>query len=173
MSDKVKKPFGETGLGKFLQKAGSVIPEALDVAAKVATGNISGALEVVTDSLKNKAATNAEAAKLLAELEQSRMTWELELERTYAADRDSARNREIKMAEAGKRDVLPAILASAALIAFGFVLYVIAFLTIPEANREMFTHLLGIVEGALLVPVYNYYFGSSSGSKRKTELSGR
>ncbi len=173
MATKEKKPFGETGFGKFLKKASGVLPEVVDIAAKVATGNISGAIEAVSDGLKNKAANNVEAAKLLAELEQSRMTWELELERVYAADRDSARSREVEMAKAGKRDIMPPLLASAALIAFGFVLYIIAFRIIPEENREMFIHLLGIIEGAMLVNVYSYYFGSSAGSRRKTELSGK
>lgn len=173
MSDKVKKPFNETGLGKFLKKAGGVIPDVVTVATQVATGNISGAFATVSGALKEKAVTDANAAALLQEFEMHRMTWELELEKVHAADRDSARNREIKLAEAGKKDWMPMLLAIAALVFFGFALYVIAFLTIPEGNREMFVHVLGIVEGAMLVNVYNYYFGSSAGSKRKTELTGK
>lgn len=168
-----KKPFGATGFGQFVKKAGAVLPDVVDVAVKVATGNIGGALEMVTDGLKNKATSSAEAANLLAELEQHRMTWQLELEQVFAADRDSARKREVALAETGKKDYMPSILAIAALIFFAFALYVIAFLTIPEGNREMFVHVLGIVEGAMLVNVYNYYFGSSAGSKRKTELTGK
>lgn len=173
MATKEKKPFGETGLGKFLKKAGGVLPEAIDVAAKVATGNIGGAIETIGDALKNKAATNVEAAKLLHEFEQYKMTWELEIERIYADDRKDARSREVEIAKAGKRDIMPAILSIAGLLAFGFALWVITFRDIPQENKELFVHIMGIIEGAMLVNVYNYYFGSSAGSRRKTELTGK
>lgn len=165
-----KKPFSETGFGRFLSKAGKVVPVALDAAVQLATGNIGGAIGTVSDALKAKAATDAEAARLLAELEQHRMTWELELERIAAQDRDSARNREVQLAQTGKRDWTPSILSFVAVFAFGFALYVVAFRTIPEANREMFIHILGIIEGGMITLVFQYYFGSSAGSRQKTNM---
>lgn len=169
MSD-TKKPFRETGFGKFLGKAGKVVPVALDAAVQLATGNIGGAIGTVSEALKAKAATDAEAARLLQELEQHRMQWELELERIAAQDRDSARNREVQLAQAGKRDWTPTILSFVAVLSFGFALYVVAFRTIPEANREMFIHILGIIEGGMITLVFQYYFGSSAGSRQKTQL---
>jgi hypothetical protein len=52
---------------------------------------------------------------------------------------------------------------------FSVVIYALAFKVIPEGNREIFVHTLGIVEGAVIT-IVTYYYGSSSGSKRKTEL---
>jgi hypothetical protein len=52
---------------------------------------------------------------------------------------------------------------------FSVVIYSLAFKVIPEGNREIFVHTLGIVEGAVIT-IVTYYYGSSSGSKRKTEL---
>lgn len=172
-----KRKFSETGFGQFLNKAGKVLPNILDVGANLATGNISGAIGSVSDALKAKAATDAEAAKLLVELEQSRQNWMLELERVavelervHADDRNSARKRETTMAATGKRDITPTLLALVAVVAFGFSLYVVAFRNIPEANREMFIHILGIIEGGMITLVFQYYFGSSAGSRQKTQL---
>lgn len=52
---------------------------------------------------------------------------------------------------------------------FGVIIYSLAFRAIPEANREIFVHLLGILEG-VIVTIGSYYYGSSSGSKAKTEI---
>jgi archaellum component FlaF (FlaF/FlaG flagellin family) len=57
----------------------------------------------------------------------------------------------------------------AMIIFFGVVIYSLAFREIPEANREVFVHMLGILEG-VIVTIVTYYYGSSSGSKTKTEI---
>lgn len=49
---------------------------------------------------------------------------------------------------------------------FGVVIYSLAFREIPEANREIFVHMLGILEG-VIVTIGGYYYGSSQGSKTK------
>lgn len=170
MSEKTKKKFGDTGFGQFLNKAGKVIPNILEVGVQLATGDIKGAIGTVSDALKAKSANDAEAARLLVELETQRMNWITELERVAAQDRDSARNREVALAQTGKRDLTPSVLAFVAIAAFAFALYVVAFRTIPEANREMFIHILGIIEGGMITLVFQYYFGSSAGSQRKTDL---
>lgn len=53
------------------------------------------------------------------------------------------------------------------LVFFGVVIYSLAFRQIPEANREVFVHMLGILEG-VIVTIVTYYYGSSSGSKTKS-----
>lgn len=170
MSEKAKKPFTETGIGKFLQKAGAFLPDMVSVVAQAATGNISGAIDTVRGALAEKAKTDGDAAKLLQELEVQQMNWEAEMERIASADRANARQREVALAQAGKRDWTPPILAAVAVLLFGFALYVVAFRTIPPANREMFTHVLGIIEGGMITLVFQYYFGSSAGSRRKTDI---
>jgi hypothetical protein len=54
------------------------------------------------------------------------------------------------------------------IVFFGVVIYSLAFREIPEANREVFVHMLGILEG-VIVTIVTYYYGSSSGSKAKSE----
>lgn len=54
------------------------------------------------------------------------------------------------------------------IVLFGLIVYALAFRQIPEANREVFVHMLGILEG-VVVTIVTYYYGSSSGSKAKSE----
>lgn len=47
------------------------------------------------------------------------------------------------------------------------VMYLISH-PLPEANREIVIHILGIIEGAVMA-VVTYYYGSSKGSHEKSE----
>jgi hypothetical protein len=46
------------------------------------------------------------------------------------------------------------------LAAFAFLVYTVVTTEVPETNKEIFIHLLGIVEGVAL-SIFGYYFGSS------------
>ena len=50
---------------------------------------------------------------------------------------------------------------------FLFVAVSLVFISIPEANRELFIHLIGIIEGAFVGNLVNYFFGSASNKKEK------
>lgn len=45
--------------------------------------------------------------------------------------------------------------------AFNFVVFVLAFHEVPEKNRELFIHLMGIIEGAFVGGLVATFFGSS------------
>lgn len=60
------------------------------------------------------------------------------------------------------------VVGGAMVLLFGLIVYALAFRQIPEANREVFVHMLGILEG-VIVTIVTYYYGSSSGSKAKSE----
>lgn len=47
------------------------------------------------------------------------------------------------------------------IFAFNFVVWVLAFHEIPKENRELFIHLLGIIEGAFVGGLVATFFGSS------------
>ena len=88
-----------------------------------------------------------------------------ELEKLASDDRASARNREIQV-----KDLTPRILAFAVVILCfaGEGLYF--FLGAPRnASPELIGRILGTLDSALIL-VLSYYFGSSAGSDRKTEL---
>lgn len=83
-------------------------------------------------------------------------------------DRDSARKREVELAKAGRKDWLMYVTGLTALFSFLVILY--AVIWIPETkDNPLAIHLMGIVEGVVL-SLFFYYFGSSKGSKDKTDI---
>lgn len=87
----------------------------------------------------------------------------LEGERVAMADRASAREREIKTG-----DWTPRILAGLVVLGYGLVQwYVLSHVITPEM-RELVMRSLGVLDVSLGV-VLTYYFGSSAGSKQKTD----
>jgi uncharacterized protein YacL len=80
------------------------------------------------------------------------------------SDRDSARNREVEITKTGKIDFLFNLTGLVGLTAFGIIVWAILALDIPESNKELFYHLIGIVEGVVL-SIFGYYFGNSMKSE--------
>jgi len=143
-----KKKFKDTKVGKFLKNKA---PKILDTVGDVLPDK--GVLGIV----KNLISTSDEMSdedKQLA-FEQMKELYELEVQ-----DRDSARNREIEVAKIHKFDFLFYLTGVIGLSVFCFIVYAIAYLNIPEANKEIWIHLIGISEGVVL-SIFGYYFGSS------------
>jgi hypothetical protein len=90
---------------------------------------------------------------------------ELKLEemKVDAADRDSARKREMTV-----KDRIPAILAGVTSVGFFVTLGFLFFVVPPDNNSEIIYLLVGQGIVATYLMIYNYYFGSSSGSIEKT-----
>ena len=79
---------------------------------------------------------------------------------------DSARNREIQLAQVGKRDWTTSILAYLIIVGFFGMLAAIWYIQISESMKPIADIMIGAL-GAQFAAVCNYYFGSSSGSKQK------
>ena len=90
-----------------------------------------------------------------------------ELERLAAADRDSARKREMTV-----KDRMPMILGIAANIGFFSTVWFLLFRTMPVESKDVLLLLLGALT-ATFKDVYGYYFGSSAGSAKKDDLINR
>lgn len=144
---KNKKPFKETGLGKFLLGAGSTI---IDVVGDALPDK--GLLGVVKNLINKDPDLSddqkAEAHDRLVEL------YRLEVE-----DRDSARKREVNLRKYGT-DWMFNLTGVVGLSAFAFLVYTVVTTQVPESNKEIFIHLIGIVEGVAL-SIFGYYFGSA------------
>ncbi len=144
---KNKKPFKETGLGKFLLGAGSTI---IDVVGDALPDK--GLLGVVKNLIDKDPDLNedqkSEAHDRLVEL------YRLEVE-----DRDSARKREVNLRKYGT-DWMFNLTGIVGLSAFAFLVYTVVTTQVPESNKEIFIHLIGIVEGVAL-SIFGYYFGSA------------
>lgn len=52
---------------------------------------------------------------------------------------------------------------------FWYSIKTIATNEIPEGNREIFIHVLGIIEGSAIT-IVSFYFGSSASSKAKSKV---
>jgi len=139
-----KKKFKDTAVGKFLTKK---LPELAGAALT------RGPLEAIKTLIDDDASIGPE--------EKARLHNELvEMYKAEVEDRDSARVREVEVAKSGKVDWLFNITGLVGLGAFGVIVWAILALDIPESNRELFYHLIGIVEGVTL-SIFGYYFGTS------------
>ena len=155
----MKKPFKETKLGKWLSekapKIGNIVGDILPD---------KGLLGVVKNMITSDTDMPPEA-KL--EFEKLAQEFELEMEKLEQADRSNARTRETEFVKAlGHVDWMMYFTGIVGLAAFGFILYVLVYIALPESNRDLFIHAIGMVEG-VAVSIFSYYFGSSKGSHDK------
>lgn len=140
-----KKKFKDTKVGQFLLKklpgfAADILPEK-------------GVLGVVKNLIDNDPdITPEEKAQLHEEL--------VELYKLEVADRDSARRREVEVAKTGQFDLMFNLTGIIGLAAFAFIIYAIVYLDIPESNKEVWIHLIGICEGIVL-SIFGYFYGAA------------
>lgn len=142
------KKFKDTKVGIFLKKKA---PAILDKVGDMLPD--SGVLGIVKNLIDSSTELSP-ADKALAH-QQMKELYELEVR-----DRESARLREVEIAKTGKFDILFNITGFIGLSVFCFIIYVIVFRDIPEKNKELFIHLIGICEGIVL-SIFGYYFGSA------------
>lgn len=142
MKSMPKKKFAETAVGKFLLEklpnlAGDILPDK----------GVLGIVKNLIDSDDNL--TPEQRESLLKDL------YELEI-----ADRDSARKREVEVAKTGRFDFMFNLTGIIGLGAFAFIIYAIVYLSIPENNKEVWIHTIGIIEGIVL-SIFGYFYGSA------------
>ena len=145
-----KKKFKETAVGRFLMRK---LP---DLAEAALTDGPLGALKTLIDS--DPSIGPAEKEMLHNQL--------VEAYKAEVSDRDSARKREVFIAKSGKVDWLFSLTGVVGLGAFAAIIWAILALEIPEANKELFIHTIGIVEGVAL-SIFGYYFGTSMKDNKK------
>ena len=143
-----KKKFRDTRVGKFLREKSSKVLEV--VGDLLPSSGVLG----VAKNLINLSEDLTQEEKDMLDGELVRM---MDLE---VADRDSARKREVSVAEIHRFDILFYLTGIIGLAAFCFIVYAIAFLRIPDENKEVWIHLIGITEGVVL-SIFGYYFGSA------------
>ena len=143
-----KKKFSETKVGRFLnQKA----PKILDAVGDVLPDK--GVLGIVKNLISNSEDLSPEDKKIA--LDHLKDMYGLEVQ-----DRESARLREVEVAKAGRVDFMFYATGIIGLAVFCFIVYAIVYLQIPEQNKEIWIHLIGISEGVVL-SIFGYYFGSA------------
>lgn len=173
-TEKEKKPFKETKFAQFISKAAGAIadkgPDLLNAGLMFATqGPIAGTAAAI-QALKGS--SDPAAGEFLQELEARKMEFEAEMYSIEVEDRKSARSREVEMAKAGRSDWMMNLVGIIGLISFMWMIYGIMYIPTLEDNK-LFIHLMGIIEGTVMVSLFAYYYGSSKGSADKTKLLGR
>lgn len=142
---KNKKKFKDTKVGQFLFKK---LP-----------GFVSGSLpdKGILGVVKNLIDSDPEIPNQDKELMHQEL---VELYNLEVADRDSARKREVEKAKTGQIDFMFNLTGVVGLGAFAFMIYAIVYLDVPESNKEVWIHLIGICEGIVL-SIFSYFFGAA------------
>lgn len=157
-----KKPFKETKVGKFLKEK---VPHVLDVVGDLLPDQ--GVIGIVKNIIDRDSAIKPEDRM---EFERLVRDYEKEMFAAEVQDRASARTRETDFVKStGHIDWFMMLVGFIGLCAFSFVLYVLVYEHIPDPNRDLFIHAIGMVEG-VAISIFSYYFGSSKGSSDKTKL---
>ena len=142
MSEKIK----DTKVGKWLKEKA---PKVLNIVGDLLPDQ--GYLGVVKNLISNDPDVSPEQE---AEFEQ--MAFELE-----AADRASARNREVELAKAtGKNDWMMILTGVVGLFSFLFTIYAVVYIENVREN-DLFIHLMGMIEGVVIGNIFAYYYGAS------------
>ena len=141
------KKFKDTKVGKFFKDKA---PHLLDLVGDILPD--SGGLGVVKNILQKDETIDPVTKEMLH-------NQLVELYNLEVKDRDSARQREVEMAKAGREDWMMNFTGIVGLGGFVLLLIAIVFITVPEHNKELMIHTTGIVEGIVL-SITGYYFGS-------------
>lgn len=152
-------PTIATALGGPLAGLGTkALISALGLADGAKEAEISAAMASATpDQLLALKKADQDFAVRLRELD-------IDLEKVNAADRDSARNREIQTGD----NWTPRFLAGFVTVGFFLVLAWLLNDGVPEKGRDAVLIMLGSL-GTAWTGICAYYFGSSAGSKAKTD----
>lgn len=140
-----KKPFKQTAVGKFIL---SKVPDF--VTGVLPDKGVLGVVKKLIDS----------DPKMTPEQKQEMHQELIELYELEVADRDSARKREVEIAKTGRFDFMFNLTGIIGLGAFSFIIYAIVYLNIPENNKEVWIHTIGIIEGIVL-SIFGYFYGSA------------
>ena len=149
----MKKKLKDTKIGLLLKDK---FPKILDLVGDVLPS--SGAMGIIKNIIsKDPELTPEEKTQLHSQVTE---LYKLEVE-----DRDSARKREVDLASTGRIDLMFNLTGLVGLSCFSFLVYAIVYLEVPEHNKEIWIHLIGICEG-ITMSIFGYFYGSSA-SRRK------
>lgn len=175
-------------LGSLIAKAAPLLGSALAGPAGAAIGSVIatkfGGDINDTNDLINKIEVDPNAKMKLLEIQSNN---EVELQRIHMImaenelkyayleieaehkERDSARQRETALTQAGQRDITPAVLAY--LLTFGvfIALYYLFIQGVPNDNKELIVSIVSALT-TVWVSSMAYYHGSSAGSRIKDKL---
>lgn len=156
---KKNKQFSETKFGAFLNKAKDVAPELLQVAGKIATGNVIGAVSEVGNILKKESTKSAEAKVLLNEFKMFEMEFNKECFELEVEDRKDARKL------FSNDSLIQKIFAIVFLVGYGVLCWYMLEILKGEANEsELFKTMVTMIftgTSTKLSTIVDFFFGGS------------
>jgi len=142
------KKLQDTKIGQILKEKA---PQVFEVAKNLLPDK--GLLGVVKNLVSQSNISKEDKEQIHKQLIEF---YELEVQ-----DRDSARDREVKMAESGANDWMMNVTGVIGLACFVFIIYAVVY--IPQVlDNELFIHLMGMVEGVVIGNIFAFYYGTSS-----------
>lgn len=143
----------------------SIIGKILGTQSKQIIDAVSAVLDEVITNKEELAKVKLDAEKEINRHIEAMREQLVKIEELEVKDRETARGRESEVVKAtGRFDYMMWGLAASGI---GMLFYALYQLVNSEiANKELFTHFVGIIEG-VVVSIYSYYFGSSLGSRIK------
>ena len=152
-----KEENGTTRVGDFLRTIKGVAPEILNIAGAV-TGI--DALKVLGDKIKGSDSIS-EQDKIIA----------LEMLKIDLADLADARD--LQKVALQQDDVFAKrFIYYLTIGVFSFsaiIVFLLFFIEVPDKNRDVINFILGVVVGTGLTGIFQYFFGSSQGSRDKAD----
>jgi hypothetical protein len=131
------------------------------VKAIAAKFGVEDTLEAVTNAIQS----DPEAAMKLREIDLK------EIE-AHAKDRDSARDRETAIATSDKAPMLNKLVTpilALGVVGLSFILFaILIFVDVQPEAKDILIYILGVLSAAV-TQILSYYFGSSQGSKDKSD----
>jgi hypothetical protein len=178
---KNRKPFKETGFGKFATKVAGSLPELAGDILTIATSSnpIGASINIIKGKLLDaqddaNPQRSEEIDKLIAELEKSRMDWEAEIYALEIDDRKDSRKMYILKSEMAD-DIASAIITwNLPVIALLLVVEIFCAIYLKDDPTllSVISLSIGAVSQALIserLTVIQFFYGSSLGSKKKQE----
>ena len=144
---------------------GPLAGAAVSQISRVILGSPDGDDQVLIDAIERATPEQlVELQKAEQEFQLALRHANLEEQRIDAADRGSARRRQVDM-----QDWTPSVIGALIILGFFIVLGAMVARRLPEGTETEFSIMLGAL-ATMTAAVVNYFFGSSAGSKEKTRL---
>jgi len=154
-----KEMTGHTKVGDFLRKIGKsdILEKVVNVAGQAVSGNYLGALKELIRKDSDITPEQRKEAFTLLELD-------------YADLKDARDLQKVALQQSdlfSKRFIYYLAMAS---FAFAVTIVIMLFfIEVPDKNQDVVNFILGIVVGNGLTQVFQFFFGSSKGSKDKED----
>ena len=150
-------PKQKTKVGKFLQTIAGVAPDILELAGNITGVKLLNKLGHAIDKSDTITPEQKETALELIKLDYADLEDARDLQKVALQQDDLFSKRFIYY-------LTIAVFSFSALIVI-----MLFFVEMPEKNRDVINFILGVVVGTGLTGIFQYFFGSSAGSKDKSK----